>query len=72
MTILALALHILSAIVWVGGMFAIYMCLRRALSVLAGCPHGCNVANMVAHGFTGLLSTGQPKSLFAQIGRRER
>jgi uncharacterized membrane protein len=65
MTILALALHILSAIVWVGGMFAIYMCLRRALSVLAGCPHGCTVANMLARGFTGLLSTGQPKSLFA-------
>jgi uncharacterized membrane protein len=31
MTILALALHILGAIVWVGGMFAIYMCLRPAL-----------------------------------------
>jgi hypothetical protein len=25
---------------------------RRALSVLAGCPHGCTVANMLAHGFT--------------------
>ena len=34
MTILALALHILGAIVWVGGMFAIYMCLRPALGTL--------------------------------------
>jgi uncharacterized membrane protein len=34
MTILALALHILGAIVWVGGMFAIYMCLRPARGTL--------------------------------------
>jgi uncharacterized membrane protein len=34
MTILALALHILGAVVWVGGMFAIYMCLRPALGML--------------------------------------
>ena len=34
MTILALALHILGAIVWVGGMFAIYICLRPALGTL--------------------------------------
>jgi uncharacterized membrane protein len=34
MTILALALHILGAIIWVGGMFAIYMCLRQALGTL--------------------------------------
>jgi uncharacterized membrane protein len=34
MTILALALHILGAVVWVGGMFAIYMCLRPALGTL--------------------------------------
>ena len=38
MTILALALHILGAIVWVGGMFAIYMCLRPALGTLKP-PH---------------------------------
>jgi hypothetical protein len=25
---------------------------RRALSVLAGSPRGCTVANMLAHGFT--------------------
>jgi uncharacterized membrane protein len=31
MTALALALHILGAVVWVGGMFAIYVCLRPAL-----------------------------------------
>jgi uncharacterized membrane protein len=30
MTALALALHILGAVVWVGGMFAAYMCLRPA------------------------------------------
>ena len=34
MTVLALALHILGAVVWVGGMFAIYMCLRPALGTL--------------------------------------
>src|SRR6266566_4289150 len=34
MTILALALHILGGVVWVGGMFAIYMCLRPALGTL--------------------------------------
>lgn len=35
MTSLALALHILAAVIWVGGMFAIYVCLRPALGVLA-------------------------------------
>lgn len=34
MTAIALALHTLSAVVWVGGMFAIYMCLRPALGTL--------------------------------------
>jgi uncharacterized membrane protein len=34
MTALALALHILGAVVWVGGMFAIYVCLRPALGEL--------------------------------------
>jgi len=34
MTALALAFHILGAVVWVGGMFAIYMCLRPALGTL--------------------------------------
>jgi uncharacterized membrane protein len=34
MTALALALHILGAVVWVGGMFAIYVCLRPALGAL--------------------------------------
>jgi hypothetical protein len=67
MTILALALHILSAIVWVGGMFAIYMCLRRALSVLAGCPHGCTVANMLAHGFTNATLNGLVREGLATI-----
>jgi uncharacterized membrane protein len=34
MTALALALHILGAVVWVGGMFAAYMCLRPAAGAL--------------------------------------
>ena len=29
-TALALALHVLGAVVWVGGMFAAYVCLRPA------------------------------------------
>jgi uncharacterized membrane protein len=33
-TAIAVALHILGAVVWVGGMFAIYMCLRPALGTL--------------------------------------
>jgi uncharacterized membrane protein len=32
--IIGLTLHILGAVVWVGGMFAIYMCLRPALGTL--------------------------------------
>jgi uncharacterized membrane protein len=34
MTAIALALHILGAVVWVGGMFAIYVALRPALGTL--------------------------------------
>jgi uncharacterized membrane protein len=34
MTALALALHILGAVVWVGGMFVLYMALRPALGTL--------------------------------------
>ena len=34
MTALAFALHVLSAVIWVGGMFAIYVCLRPALGTL--------------------------------------
>jgi uncharacterized membrane protein len=34
MTAIALALHILGAVVWVGGMFAAYMCLRPAAGAL--------------------------------------
>jgi uncharacterized membrane protein len=36
MTVLAISLHILSAVVWVGGMFLIYVCLRPALGTLEG------------------------------------
>jgi hypothetical protein len=34
MTAVALAVHIFGAVIWVGGMFAIYVCLRPALSTL--------------------------------------
>jgi uncharacterized membrane protein len=34
MTAVALALHVLGAVVWVGGMFAAYMCLRPAAGPL--------------------------------------
>src|SRR3954463_9648980 len=34
MTALAIALHILGAVVWVGGMFLLYVCLRPALGTL--------------------------------------
>jgi uncharacterized membrane protein len=34
MTALAIALHMLGAVIWVGGMFAIYLCLRPALGAL--------------------------------------
>jgi len=34
MTALAIALHVLRAVVWVGGMFAIYVALRPALGTL--------------------------------------
>jgi uncharacterized membrane protein len=30
----ALAVHIFGAVIWVGGMFAIYVCLRPALGTL--------------------------------------
>jgi uncharacterized membrane protein len=35
-TTLALTFHILGAVVWVGGMFAAYVCLRPAAQVLEG------------------------------------
>ena len=31
---IAIALHVMSAVIWVGGMFLIYVCLRPALGVL--------------------------------------
>ncbi len=34
MIVLALTLHVLSAVIWVGGMFAAYMCLRPAAGPL--------------------------------------
>ena len=38
MAVVALALHIFGAVVWVGGMFAIYVCLRPALDALEPPP----------------------------------
>jgi uncharacterized membrane protein len=35
-TTLALTLHVLGAVVWVGGMFAAYICLRPATGMLEG------------------------------------
>ena len=35
-TTFALSLHILAAVVWVGGMFAAYLCLRPAAGMLEG------------------------------------
>ncbi len=37
-TAFALAFHILGATVWVGGMFAAYVCLRPAAGALDGPP----------------------------------
>ena len=34
MTAAALAVHIFGAVIWVGGIFAIYVCLRPALGTL--------------------------------------
>jgi hypothetical protein len=31
---------------------------RKALGLLADCPHGCSVANMLAHGFTNVMLDG--------------
>jgi hypothetical protein len=31
---------------------------RKALGLLAGSPHGCTVANMMAHGFTNAVLDG--------------
>ena len=35
MTTIALSLHILGAVIWVGGMFTIYVCMRPALASLS-------------------------------------
>jgi uncharacterized membrane protein len=42
MIVLALTLHVLSAVVWVGGMFAAYVCLRPAAGNLEG-PQRCRL-----------------------------
>ena len=38
MTTIALSFHILGAVIWVGGMFTIYVCLRPALGSLDAAP----------------------------------
>jgi hypothetical protein len=40
---------------------------RRALSKLAGAPHGCTVANMLAHGFTNATLNGLVRDGLATI-----
>jgi hypothetical protein len=40
---------------------------RRALSMLAGRPHGCTVANMLAHGFTNAMLNGLVREGLATI-----
>ncbi|MBO6783068.1 MAG: hypothetical protein JJ899_07335 [Alphaproteobacteria bacterium] len=44
MTSIALALHALAAVVWVGGMFTIYVCLRPALPTLDRAPDRLSIA----------------------------
>jgi uncharacterized membrane protein len=41
MAALAFALHVLGAVIWVGGMFAIYVCLRPALGTLEPAQRFC-------------------------------
>jgi hypothetical protein len=40
---------------------------RRALTLLAGSPHGCTVANMLAHGFTNATLNGLVRDGLATI-----
>ena len=58
MTAVALALHIFGAVVWVGGMFAIYVCLRPALGTLE--PPGTSVAAAEVSGIVALLLERNP------------
>ena len=44
MTTIALALHALAAVIWVGGMFVIYVCLRPALGALETPPDRVRIA----------------------------
>jgi hypothetical protein len=40
---------------------------RRALRLLAGCPYGCTVANMLAHSFTNATLNGLVRDGLATI-----
>jgi hypothetical protein len=40
---------------------------RRALRMLAGCPHGCTMANLLAHGFTNAMLNGLVRNGLATI-----
>jgi hypothetical protein len=40
---------------------------RRALTLLSGSPHGCTVANMLAHGFTNATLNGLVRDGLATI-----
>lgn len=51
MTTIALSLHILGAVVWVGGMYAIYVCLRPALGSLDRPPDRLSLMRTVFQKF---------------------
>jgi uncharacterized membrane protein len=70
----ALALHIFGAVVWVGGMFSIYVCLRPALGTLPP-PHRVRLMRIVFQRFFPwvwfaiiLLVTGGYWKLFTTFG----
>jgi uncharacterized membrane protein len=74
MAALAFAVHTLGAVVWVGGMFAIYVCLRPALSTLEP-PQGPwrahgfrDIGRMIAHA----LEILRAKHQVSAEGRRDR
>ena len=51
----ALALHVLSAVVWIGGMFFAYLCLRPAVAPLAPAERTALWARVLGHFFKWVL-----------------
>jgi len=58
-TAVALAVHIFGAVIWVGGMFAIYVCLRPALGTLDP-PQRLRLMRVTAHQSRCLGSSPRP------------